>query len=114
MYKSRLHSAILSLVCEFNVSKSNSVLHVSLPCDDLSKLCRSKARLALGDTSGALEDADEAIRIAPRFPQVFDFFEPPNFLGITLLVDSYPCLAIHVIMSTFTGIRLKSTSYNVY
>ncbi|CAL5029352.1 unnamed protein product [Urochloa decumbens] len=30
---------------------------------------RSKARLAIGDISGALEDADEAIRIAPRFPQ---------------------------------------------
>jgi len=35
------------------------------------KLCRSKARLAMGDISGALEDAEEAIRIAPRFPQVF-------------------------------------------
>ncbi|CAD6261766.1 unnamed protein product [Miscanthus lutarioriparius] len=30
---------------------------------------RSKARLAMGDISGALEDAEEAIRIAPRFPQ---------------------------------------------
>ncbi|CAN6219463.1 unnamed protein product [Urochloa humidicola] len=30
---------------------------------------RSKARLAIGDISGALKDAEEAIRIAPRFPQ---------------------------------------------
>ncbi|CAN6230017.1 unnamed protein product [Urochloa humidicola] len=30
---------------------------------------RSKVRLALGDISGALEDAEEAIRLAPRFPQ---------------------------------------------
>ncbi|XP_062185824.1 small glutamine-rich tetratricopeptide repeat-containing protein 2-like [Phragmites australis] len=29
---------------------------------------RSKARLTLGDISGALEDAEEAIRIAPKFP----------------------------------------------
>ncbi|RCV14934.1 hypothetical protein SEVIR_3G020000v4 [Setaria viridis] len=30
---------------------------------------RSKARLAIGDISGGLEDAEEALRIAPRFPQ---------------------------------------------
>lgn len=30
---------------------------------------RCKARLAIGDTTGALADADEAIRIAPKFPQ---------------------------------------------
>lgn len=30
---------------------------------------RSKARLAVGNISGALEDAEEAIKIAPRFPQ---------------------------------------------
>uniref|UniRef100_A0A0A9DZ45 Uncharacterized protein n=1 Tax=Arundo donax TaxID=35708 RepID=A0A0A9DZ45_ARUDO len=30
---------------------------------------RSKTRLTLGDISGALEDAEEAIRIAPKFPQ---------------------------------------------
>ncbi|KAL6844374.1 hypothetical protein ACP4OV_026047 [Aristida adscensionis] len=29
----------------------------------------SKARLTIGDISGALEDAEEAIRIAPKFPQ---------------------------------------------
>uniref|UniRef100_A0A453DEM8 Uncharacterized protein n=1 Tax=Aegilops tauschii subsp. strangulata TaxID=200361 RepID=A0A453DEM8_AEGTS len=28
-----------------------------------------KARLAIGDTAGALADADEATRIAPKFPQ---------------------------------------------
>ncbi|XP_044968512.1 small glutamine-rich tetratricopeptide repeat-containing protein 2 [Hordeum vulgare subsp. vulgare] len=30
---------------------------------------RCKARIAIGDTAGALADAEEAIRIAPRFPQ---------------------------------------------
>ena len=30
---------------------------------------RCKARLAIGDTAGALADADEATRIAPKFPQ---------------------------------------------
>ncbi|KQJ85255.1 uncharacterized protein LOC100845358 [Brachypodium distachyon] len=30
---------------------------------------RSKARLAMGDVAGALADAEEAIRIAPKFPQ---------------------------------------------
>ncbi|RLM74681.1 small glutamine-rich tetratricopeptide repeat-containing protein 2 [Panicum miliaceum] len=30
---------------------------------------RSKARLAIGDISGALEDAEEAIRISPKFTQ---------------------------------------------
>ncbi|XP_051220098.1 uncharacterized protein [Lolium perenne] len=30
---------------------------------------RCKARLAIGDTTGALADAEEAIRIAPKFPQ---------------------------------------------
>ncbi|OEL19375.1 hypothetical protein BAE44_0019606 [Dichanthelium oligosanthes] len=31
---------------------------------------RSKARLAIGDIPGALEDAEEAIRISPKFPQL--------------------------------------------
>ncbi|XP_058097965.1 uncharacterized protein LOC131242967 isoform X2 [Magnolia sinica] len=31
--------------------------------------CRSSARLALGNNFGALEDAEEASRIAPRYPQ---------------------------------------------
>ncbi|KAF7004822.1 hypothetical protein CFC21_019992 [Triticum aestivum] len=30
---------------------------------------RCKARLVIGDSAGALADADEAIRIAPKFPQ---------------------------------------------
>ncbi|KAL6651815.1 hypothetical protein ACP70R_010740 [Stipagrostis hirtigluma subsp. patula] len=30
---------------------------------------RSKARLTIGNISGALEDAEEAIRIAPKFPE---------------------------------------------
>jgi len=35
----------------------------------LWKSCRSKARLAIGEISGALEDAEEAIRISPKFTQ---------------------------------------------
>jgi hypothetical protein len=54
-----------------SVSMLNSVLPESLPCDILWKLCRSKTRLAIGDISGALEDAEEAIRISPRFIQVY-------------------------------------------
>ncbi|KAL5983100.1 hypothetical protein ACLOJK_017181 [Asimina triloba] len=33
--------------------------------------CRSSARLGLGNNSGALEDAKEASRIAPQYPQAY-------------------------------------------
>lgn len=32
---------------------------------------RSAARLGMGDSEGALKDAEEACRIAPKFPQAF-------------------------------------------
>lgn len=32
--------------------------------------CRSVARLAMGDNAGALDDAEEAANIAPKYPQV--------------------------------------------
>ena len=42
----------------------------SLGCDIRWQLCRCKARLSTGDAAGALVDAEEAVRIAPKFPQV--------------------------------------------
>ena len=97
-----------------SVSKLNSVLPVSLPCDILWKLCRSKARLAIGDISGALEDAEEAIRISPKFTQVFDLLGTSKFPRYHFACIFISCLAIHVMISISLGISLKSTNYDVY
>ena len=44
------------------VSVGNSIMIVLL--------CRSVARLGMGDNAGALDDAVEAANIAPKYPQV--------------------------------------------
>jgi hypothetical protein len=36
----------------------------------LDAKCRSRARLSMGNITGALADAEEATKIAPKFPQV--------------------------------------------
>ncbi|XP_008680501.1 small glutamine-rich tetratricopeptide repeat-containing protein 2 [Zea mays] len=51
--------ALLTEVIGFNACGGLHLVHMS----------RSKARLEMGDIPGALGDAEEAIRIAPRFPQ---------------------------------------------
>lgn len=39
---------------------------------DIVTQFRSSARLAMGNYAGALEDAKEALTLAPRFPEVSD------------------------------------------
>lgn len=51
--------ALLTEVIGFNACGGLHLVYMS----------RSKARLEIGDIPGALGDAEEAIRIAPRFPQ---------------------------------------------
>jgi hypothetical protein len=50
----------------------------------------------MGDISGALEDAEETIRIAPRFPQVFAILRTSNVLEYNLSCTAiYSCSYIH-------------------
>jgi hypothetical protein len=61
----------------------------------------------MGDISGALEDAEEAIRIAPRFPQVFALLRTSKVPEYNL-----SCTTIFMFLHPweYISIRLKNTS----
>lgn len=63
-------------------------------------LSRSAARLAMGDVSGALEDAKEALTLAPHYPQVsVSFIDISEVEGSLLWLQNFS-LPVFVVVYT--------------